>query len=639
MAKSSTLMTDLFSRKNGDLIPGTIFKGGDTSDHRCTSNTGKKSTLSWSIGAGLSMLRLKTTSVGWAVDEMVDEEGIYIECANSAGDKTYQLFAAIEGDTVNFRHMCSGWEPPSGTPYLCHHVFAALAMAVLREDPEGEFGRAFAGLTTDPAGEIGKLDEPGFFTAADALYFMAKAKDIQPSQLNTAASIKGVKVIEDLTKQWFGRNGTFTMAEVDKAASVPKAARGSFTKKTFSKEDFTIERVIVDDDLEKLVIKSTKYVVTDEHREMARRIKMGVVKNLALVGDSGTGKSVFAEILGHLSGLPTVQYSFSGGVREADIAGGFGPNANFGKPLIIRKPVAVVEAAVPEAPAFSEEELEALVSKAMEMLDADESFGAITAFLAEGINKDMTDEEREKLQAKAKQVMKSSGAEKAFETFAELAVKTIKPPEPEVLPEPEPEPEDETPVEKDDREFLYIEGMFAKAVRHGMMFIAEELNMAYAEVLAMFNGPLEGKPLILKTGEVVKPHPNFRFIATMNIGDGYEGTKALNVSLLGRFHRFVELNAIPDEVQIEIIKNETGIDGGIAKKIVKAMNMIRAQMKETFVTDGVASIRQAIKWAEEIQLFKTDPREAAIPTVINYCSLEQADFRQKMADRIKEIFA
>ena len=96
----------------------------------------------------------------------------------------------------------------------------------------------------------------------------------------------------------------------------------------------------------------------------------------------------------------------------------------------------------------------------------------------------------------------------------------------------------------------FVYGPLTTALKNGEILLLNELDTMSASDLSALNDVLEGKPLTIvqNNGEVIKPHPNFRLIATANtFGNGdeygmYSGTRILNQAFLDRF-RFVRADA------------------------------------------------------------------------------------------------
>ena len=92
---------------------------------------------------------------------------------------------------------------------------------------------------------------------------------------------------------------------------------------------------------------------------------------------------------------------------------------------------------------------------------------------------------------------------------------------------------------------VFKESYVTKAIRHGGAVIFEEINFAKPQYLSFLNSLLDDNGFVrLDNNEVVRRHPDFRFLATMNLG--YFGTKELNQALFNRFNSVIELAALSD---------------------------------------------------------------------------------------------
>lgn len=86
-------------------------------------------------------------------------------------------------------------------------------------------------------------------------------------------------------------------------------------------------------------------------------------------------------------------------------------------------------------------------------------------------------------------------------------------------------------------------GPLALAMRYGGIFLANEIDITPPEVAAGLHGILDGSPLCIAEngGELITPHPMFRFAATANTNGGgdesglYQGAQRQNMAFSGRF--------------------------------------------------------------------------------------------------------
>lgn len=86
-------------------------------------------------------------------------------------------------------------------------------------------------------------------------------------------------------------------------------------------------------------------------------------------------------------------------------------------------------------------------------------------------------------------------------------------------------------------------GPLALAMRYGAILLLNEIDLTSPEIAAGLNSVLDGSPLCIAEngGEIIQPHPMFRFVATANTngaGDDtglYQGTQRQNLAWLDRF--------------------------------------------------------------------------------------------------------
>lgn len=108
--------------------------------------------------------------------------------------------------------------------------------------------------------------------------------------------------------------------------------------------------------------------------------------------------------------------------------------------------------------------------------------------------------------------------------------------------------------------FKWCDGVLTRFIRHGGIFVLDEINAAPAEILFVLHSLLDDERKIVltqKDGEVVKACDKFMFIATMNPTEEaiYEGTKELNAALKDRFG-VVLYYEYDEKIEKKIIKSE-----------------------------------------------------------------------------------
>lgn len=135
-------------------------------------------------------------------------------------------------------------------------------------------------------------------------------------------------------------------------------------------------------------------------------------------------------------------------------------------------------------------------------------------------------------------------------------------------------------------EGTYFEpGPLTLAMKHGFTYNADEYDFAHASITAVYQPILEGKALVIKEAppewRIVKPHKNFRFVATGNTnGSGdetglYAGTNMGNAANYSRFGITDHVDYMPAKQEIAVIAAQGGIDPEDAEKLVSFATNIR----------------------------------------------------------------
>jgi len=109
----------------------------------------------------------------------------------------------------------------------------------------------------------------------------------------------------------------------------------------------------------------------------------------------------------------------------------------------------------------------------------------------------------------------------------------------------------------------WIDGLLTIACRLGYIVVLDEINAASSEILFKLNSLLDDERILIlseKDGEIVNPHPNFRFVATCNPTElGYSGTKELNEALLDRFQMIMYVD-YDERVERNILKQIVSLE-------------------------------------------------------------------------------
>lgn len=130
--------------------------------------------------------------------------------------------------------------------------------------------------------------------------------------------------------------------------------------------------------------------------------------------------------------------------------------------------------------------------------------------------------------------------------------------------------------------FSWQDGILTWAARNGAVFVADELNAAGGEATMPLHGvtePQDSRELVIReTGEVIQPHPEFKFVSTMN-PLGYAGTKDLNQAFKDRFYP-VPIPYMDRDDEIEFLLQQTPLTRDEAQELVNLSSKLRARLGE-----------------------------------------------------------
>ena len=153
-----------------------------------------------------------------------------------------------------------------------------------------------------------------------------------------------------------------------------------------------------------------------------------------------------------------------------------------------------------------------------------------------------------------------------------------------------------------DGETEWVDGILTKCVREGGIFLADEFNAAGGAVTIQLHAVTEDDPTLTvpQTGEVIKPHPQFRVVGTMN--PNYAGTKQQNWASMNRFFP-VELGYLDEQREVQVILDSTELDESRRSDIeslVQAANELRQDYKQGVIITPIGT-RELIKVADFIE--------------------------------------
>lgn len=148
-------------------------------------------------------------------------------------------------------------------------------------------------------------------------------------------------------------------------------------------------------------------------------------------------------------------------------------------------------------------------------------------------------------------------------------------------------------------ETIWLDGPLTSAVKEGAIIYLDEIAEARPDVIVAIHSLTDHRRelFIDKLGETVKAHSDFMLVASFN--PGYQrGFKELKPSTRQRFVA-ISFNYPEENIETEILVNETTIDLNIAKKLVNIATKIR-NLTELGLTETV-STRLLVDAAKLIQ--------------------------------------
>ena len=160
----------------------------------------------------------------------------------------------------------------------------------------------------------------------------------------------------------------------------------------------------------------------------------------------------------------------------------------------------------------------------------------------------------------------------------------------------------------------FQKGALPLAMERGEILLLNEIDLADPAEISALNDVLDGRPLVITEngGEVVRPHPRFRVIATANtVGNGddtgrYAGTRPLNMAFMDRFS--VSLVPYPDpKVEQALLQR---IVPRLTNEVAGCMVQLAGQVRRTFESGECSvtfSTRVLCRWARLLSQYRRAP--------------------------------
>lgn len=156
-----------------------------------------------------------------------------------------------------------------------------------------------------------------------------------------------------------------------------------------------------------------------------------------------------------------------------------------------------------------------------------------------------------------------------------------------------------------DGDTIWQDGVLIRCMKEGGWLLCDEVNAALPEILFVLQSLLDDDRYILLSaneGEIVRPHKDFRFFASMNPYDEYAGTKELNKAFLDRFAIVVQFDYPGLVTESGILKSRTHLSNTQAAFVASVGFKIRGA-KENEELYFTCSTRDLLFWAKIAERF------------------------------------
>jgi cobaltochelatase CobS len=166
----------------------------------------------------------------------------------------------------------------------------------------------------------------------------------------------------------------------------------------------------------------------------------------------------------------------------------------------------------------------------------------------------------------------------------------------------------------------WVNGVLVDAMLSGDWILLDEINACLPEIAFSLHSLLDDDRMVVLMeydGRIVRPHPNFRFFASMNPSEEarYGGTKTLNEALLDRFPVVIRMEYLLMEEEVEAVMTQSGnSDRELVARMVRVARDVREAIHNEKVF-GSFSTRRVIDWARMSIVF--DVHESANYTVLS----------------------
>ena len=193
----------------------------------------------------------------------------------------------------------------------------------------------------------------------------------------------------------------------------------------------------------------------------------------------------------------------------------------------------------------------------------------------------------------------------------------------------------------------FMHGPLAMAMKEGHVLLLNEIDMLDPAELSGLNDVLEGRPLVIAQngGEVIKPHANFRVIATGNsLGSGdatglYQGVSMQSMAAMDRFRFMIVGYADPEVEEGILMKESSDLGEDVIKKMVRVANEIRSLFMGEGESGGELSLTMSTRvlrrWARQAIAFRgsknADGERNALSYALHMALLRRASPEEQVA--------
>lgn len=141
-------------------------------------------------------------------------------------------------------------------------------------------------------------------------------------------------------------------------------------------------------------------------------------------------------------------------------------------------------------------------------------------------------------------------------------------------------------------------GPLQLCMKLGIVYLADEYDRAMPQVLSVYQPVLEGKPLVTKEAppewRIIKPHPDFRFVATGNTNGAGDETGLFPSTMLQdfanyeRFGIMLKIDWMPESQEVAVVASQGRIPNDDAKQLVKFATEVRKQVDGGNITAPIS---------------------------------------------------